>query len=346
MRSNTTLRTTALALGAALPLSVGAASAEQITVGAFGGVWEETLRKCVIDPYEAATGNTVEVVLGAPVQWLNQIAASPDQPPLDVIYMPSDNAFDVIERGLTEEITAEKVPNIEHLTEYFRTIGDGYGVVHNYGAMGLIYNKETVTEPPEDWKAFIEGVAEGKWYAAIPSVNYPGALSTVLWHFSDLYGGGVDNIEPGLEKMKAMIDSGTLIFWSDPNGVLNGLRSGELDIAMYWDGRAWSFIDDGNTETFNYVNPTPGSVAAMTWIQKVKNGSEAGWGFINAALDTKAQGCFASNIRYGVGNADAEFDPAVAHEITTFDELVFPPFKEINTKLSEWVEAWSREVAR
>lgn len=345
MRSIKTLRTTVVALSTVLPLSVVTASAEEITVGAFGGVWEETLRKCVINPYEATTGNTVQVVLGTPVQWLNQIAASPDSPPLDVIYMPSDNAFDVIERGLTEEITSENVPNREHLTEYFRDIGNGFGVVHNYGAMGLIYNKETVTEPPTNWQEFIEGVAEGRWYAAIPSVNYPGALSTVLWHFADIYGGGIDDIQPGLDKMKEMQNGGQLSFWSDPNGVLNDLRTGEIDIAMYWDGRAWSFIDDGN-DNFVYFNPEPGSVAAMTWIQKVKNGSDAGWGFINAALDTEAQGCFASNIRYGVGNADAEFDSAVAHQITAFDELVFPPFKEINAKLSEWVEAWSREVGR
>jgi len=36
-------------------------------------------------PFQKQTGKTVDVVLGAPLQWLNQIAANPKHPPLDVI---------------------------------------------------------------------------------------------------------------------------------------------------------------------------------------------------------------------------------------------------------------------
>src|SRR5690606_21489522 len=49
------------------------AAAADLAVGAFGGVWEQSLRKCAIEPFQKATGKTVEVVLGAPVQWMNQI---------------------------------------------------------------------------------------------------------------------------------------------------------------------------------------------------------------------------------------------------------------------------------
>lgn len=321
------------------------AAAADLAVGAFGGVWEQSLRKCAIEPFQKATGKTVEVVLGAPVQWMNQIAASPEDPPLDVIFMPSDNAFDVIDRGLAEKFTPEKVPNMANLESYFAEIGDGYGVVHNYGAMGIIYNKETVNEPPATWEEFVNGTIEGKWYASIPSINYVGSLSMNVWHFANLYGGGVDNIEPGLAKVKEMQEGGTLDFWSDPNQVLNGLKSGEIDIAMYWDGRAWSFIDDGNDE-FGYINPKPGSVAAMTWIQKVAKSDDLAWDFINSTLSAEVQGCFGSAIRYGVGNAKAKFDPAVQDEITKFDELVFPPFREITEVSSQWIEKWNKEIGR
>ncbi len=321
------------------------AAAEEITVGAFGGLWEQSLRECVVAPFEAATGHTVNVVLGAPVQWMNQIAASPNDPPLDVIYMPSDNAFDVVDRGLAEQFTLENVPNMASLPEAFQTIGDGYGVVHNYGSMGLIYNTETVSEPPASWEDFIEGVAEGEWYASIPGVNYPGALSTGLWNFANLAGGGLDDIEPGFETIERMQEGGSLEFWSDPNQVLNGLRSGAIDIAMYWDGRALAFIDDGN-ENFAYVTPSPGAVAAMTWIQKVTNSSDVGWEFVNAALDAEAQGCFGSRTRYGVGNASAEFDPAVRDQITKFDELVFPPFREMTEVQSLLIDQWNRRIGR
>lgn len=324
---------------------VTTATAADLTVGAFGGIWERSLRECVVDPFEAETGKSVEIALGATVQWMNQITASPNNPPLDIVYMPTDIAFEMIRRGLAQKFTEELVPNMKEVTPYFAEIGDGYGVVHNYGAMGIIYNKETVTEPPASWEDFIAATLEGKWVAAMPSINYPGSTS-VLWNLAELRGGGIDNIDPGISVIKEMQDTGNLEFWADPNQVLNGLQSGEFDIAMYWDGRAWAFIDEGNTEKFNYINPAPGSVAAMTWIQVVKNADPLAWEFANFALRKEVQGCFGSATRYGVGNGSAEFNETVAHQITRFDELTFPPFREIGELQNDWIETWNKEIGR
>jgi putative spermidine/putrescine transport system substrate-binding protein len=337
-----------LALGGLCALAIHAApvaNAADLTVGAFGGVWEQALRECAVAPFEAKTGKTVDIVLGAPVQWMNQIAASPSKPPLDVIFMPSDNAFDVVDKGLADKLTVETTPIIAKLAPKFAQIGDGYGVVHNYGSMGLIYNSKTVKNPPASWKEFFDRAAKGEWAVSIPSVNYPGALSTVMWHLAELYGGGIDNIAPAVDMLKKIKATGSLVFWSDPNQVLNGLKSGQTDIAMHWDGRAWAFIDDGNAD-FKYVTPKPGSVGAMTWIQKVKNGSDLGWDFVNSTLDAKIQGCFGSKVRYGVANMSATFDEKVKHEITRFDELIFPPFREIIKRQAGWIETWNKEIGR
>lgn len=334
--------------GAALLLLAGptAARAADLVVGAFGGVWEQSLRKCIIAPFEKKTGKTVDVVLGAPLQWLNQIGASPDKPPLDVIYNATETAYDAINRGLVDKFTTANVPNIAEEKPEFAGIPDGYGAIHNYGAMGIIYNSKTVKDPPKDWKAFVEGTVAGKWKASMPSVNYPsGGLTISVWLFAKTFGGGVDNIQPGLTQIKRMKDSGNLIFWNDPNSVLNGLKSGDIDLALYWDGRAYSFIDDGNSE-FKYYSPDPGVVVAMTWIQKIKNGSPLGYEFANTALSKEAQSCFGSAIRYGIANKDAQFDPKVANEITPTSILIFPPYKEIGAKQAAWVEAWDKQIGR
>lgn len=334
----------ALAGAAGMVAAGGAASAADLTVGAFGGVWEQSLRRCVIDPWTKRTGKTVDVLLGAPVQWLNQIAASPSKPPLDVVYLPTENAYDAIGRGIIDPFGLDKVPNMADLQPEFVKIGDGYGVVHNYGAMGLIYNPATVKDPPKTWKDYVAGTIAGKWKTAIPNINYPSAGLTIsVWRFADLYGGGIDNIQPGLDQVKKMWASGNATFWSDPNQVLNSMKSGDLDIAMYWDGRAWSFIEDGNPE-FKYYNPEPGAVTGMTWIQKVKNGSPLGFDFINTALSVEAQSCFGAAIRYGVANMKATFPPKVQVQITKYNEIVFPPFKDIPSRQAKWVETWNKEI--
>jgi putative spermidine/putrescine transport system substrate-binding protein len=335
-----------MVLVAAVLVAAGEAQAADLVVGAFGGVWEQSLRKCIIAPFQQQTGKTVDVVLGAPLQWLNQVAANPAKPPLDVIYNATETSYDAAERGLIDKFTSETVPNIALEKPEFASLTGGYGAIHNYGSMGIIYNSSTVKDPPKDWKAFVEGTVAGKWKAAMPDVSYPsGGLTISIWMFAKTFGGGVDNIEPGLAAVKRMRDSGNVSFWSDPNSVLNGLKSGDLDMALYWDGRAYSFIDDGNSE-FKYYSPKPGVVVAMTWIQKIKNGSPLGDQFANIALSTAAQSCFGSAIRYGVANKDATFDPAVAGEITPTDELIFPPYKEIGKLQSAWIEQWNKEIGR
>ena len=326
-----------------LPLQ---AQAADLVIGAFGGVWEQSLRKCMIDPWSKATGKTADVVLGTPTQWMNQIAASRGKPPLDIIYNPTENAYEAISRGLVDKFTPETVPNMLNISAQFAPLGDGFGTVHNYGSMGIMYNKKTVKTPPKTWQDFVEGTIAGKWKASMPNINYPSAGFTVsVWWFAKLFGGDVDKIEPGLAQIKKMQASGNIAFWSDPNAVLNGMKSGDIDLALYWDGRAWSFIDDGNTDV-GYYSPDPGVIVAMTWIQKVKGSTDLAYSFANFSLGKEAQSCFGSAIRYGIANKDAVFDPKVAHEITEASRLVFPPFKEIAALQGKWLETWNKEIAR
>lgn len=348
MRARTCGISRQLVFGAAALLIAGnpAARAADLVVGAFGGVWEQSLRKCIIAPFEKATGTKVDVVLGSPIQWINQVAASPDKPPVDVIYNATETSFAPAERGLIDSFTTQNVPNIAFEKPQFANITGGYGAIHNYGAMGIIYNSKTVKDPPKDWKEFVAGTIAGKWKASMPSVTYPsGGLTISVWLMAKTFGGGVNNIQPGLDAVKKMRDSGNLSFWTDPNTVLNGLKSGDIDLALYWDGRAYSFIDAGNSE-FKYYSPKPGVVVAMTWIQKIKNGSPLGFKFANVALSKEAQSCFGSAIRYGIANKDAVFDPKVAHEITPTSELIFPPYKEIGALQGQWIEQWDKEIGR
>ena len=82
-------------------LASHSAPAADLTVTAFGGVWEKSLRTCYIEPFQKRTGKSVDVVLGTPAQWVNQIAANPQKPPIDVILNLIDGAEDAKARGLS-----------------------------------------------------------------------------------------------------------------------------------------------------------------------------------------------------------------------------------------------------
>ncbi len=326
-------------------LATSAFSAD-LTVGAFGGVWEQSLRTCVVEPFEKQTGKSVQVVLGSPVQWLNQIAANPTQPPLDIVFTPTEQAYDMIGKGLADAFTKETVSVLPDLNPDLVAFGEGYGVVFDYGAMGVIYNAKKITKPIKTWDDFLSGVENGDFTATIPSISYPSALSAGLWNVSRTSGGDEKNAQPGIDRIKKMMAGGELDFWSDPNQVLNALASGEMDAAMYWDGRSWAFIVDGKHSDFKYVTPAPGGPAALTWIQKVKNSSPLGWKFVDIALGAEGQGCFASKTRYGVANLKAVFDPAVEPMITKYKDLSIPSYRDINTSREASIEAWNKQIGR
>ena len=74
------------ATGLAVLLASGASVlAADVTVTAFGGAWEQAFRKCYAEPHTARTGQSVEVIIGGPPQWISQIAANPSSPPIDVL---------------------------------------------------------------------------------------------------------------------------------------------------------------------------------------------------------------------------------------------------------------------
>ena len=76
-----------------------------------------------------------------------------------------------------------------------------------------------------------------------------------------------------------------------------GRKGGDIDMALYWDGRAWAFIDDNNGD-FKYYSPAPKVGVGLTWVQKIKNSSELGYDFVNTTLSKEAQSCFGSAVRY------------------------------------------------
>ncbi|MCC7280821.1 MAG: extracellular solute-binding protein [Acetobacteraceae bacterium] len=334
--------TLALALAGAL-LACAPALAADLTVAAFGGAWEKALRECYAQPFERASGKSVAISVGNPDQWLNQIAASPQRPPLDVVVLGLDALPGAMARNLLDPLDAANLPNMAQFGEAFVSAGRGYAAIMNYGGMGVLYNRSAVRTPPATWKEFVEGTIAGKWRAAIAGVNYPYSPLTTIWLLAHVYGGSIDNVDVAFQKIKEMRRSGNLVFWSDNNQVLNQLQSGEIDIASYWDGRAWAFIDAGHSD-YGFAIPAPGAPVSPSAMAKVRNGSPLAWQFLNTAMSAEAQSCFGNTIQYGVANRNAVFRPDVKPHITPPDQLLWAPFDEIARHTPAWVERWNKEI--
>ncbi|MCQ4160321.1 extracellular solute-binding protein [Roseomonas sp. GC11] len=334
--------TAALGLSA-LPHRPARAQGKSITVTALGGIWEEAVRTCFAQPYEKATGNRAQVLIGSPTQWLAQIEANPARPPIDALVTIPDLAIAAVQKGLVERFTVEKTPNLVHTPEEFIAPLDGHGVLFDYGVAGFTFHKGRVKQPPKSFAEFVERTAKGEWQASLPGIGYAVTPIMLIWAMAKALGGGVDNVDPFFEAVRKM--GRNVSFWNSPNDFENALASGDADIGIYFDGRTWAWSDSGASFA-GFLNPSEGGSINAIAIQKPKNASEEAWPYLDIMLSAEAQLAFAKKLNYGVTNRLVVYPPGLAERITPWQQAAFPPYAEIAAKRAAWVDRWNREIRR
>ncbi len=336
-----------ISVAAAVGLLVAPAAAlaqgskpDKIVVAAYGGIWADSVRKNFVSCFEKKTGVKVEVVTGESADWLARIRANPRNPPIHVVALAEADSLRAGQEGLLETITADKVPNFKDIPEQFYKPWNGLSVVQNFGALGIMYNKDVIKDPPNTWKEFIDNTAAGKYgkRVSMPSGTYTWGPE-FLWMLSRDNDG---NIDQTFAKLKAAA-ANVVKFWATPVEALNLYGTKEVDIMAYWDGRAVSFIDKGNPWTGFYI-PKPNTIAGSVLISKVKNAPEVAWDYIDCALSPEAQAGHSTSILYAVSNPKVVVADDVKAKLTSASDIVIPPYSRIFPEFPKWIERWNKEM--
>jgi putative spermidine/putrescine transport system substrate-binding protein len=331
------------ALGA-LPLGIRAATAQtsgRITVTSYGGTWEKAIREIYGPHFTKRTGVDIDVLLGGPPQWLAQIEANRQNPPIHTTLMSVELAIEGGRKGLFEKPTVEEVPNLKDVPQQFIDVVEGHGVCSNYGAALLGYHRERVKSPPKSFKEFVDRTARGDFRAALPGIGYAFTPTMLLWSLADIYGGGVDNVMPAFEAIKRMRPNA--VFWNSVTEFTGLLQTGEADIGVWFDGRIWEAYDSG-AKWLAMLNPEEGGAMIVTPVMKVANGPDIAWQFINTMLDPEPQLGFAKLQNYPVTNQRVVYPPELKERFTPWDKTRLPPFGKLAAVIPSWVDRWNREI--
>jgi len=314
---------------------------ERITVTTYGGIFETAMRETFVADFTRRTGIEVDLVLGTPLQWVSQVEASPQRPPLDVVLGSVNLIIEGGRKGLFEKPSADNLRNFNNVPASFVDMCEGWAISFNYGAMGLAYNKERISNPPTSFIEFIDRTEKGEWIASVPSINNPTAHTNLIWSLNDVLGGNIDDITPALDAIKRMKPN--LIFWTAVTDFLVQLKSGEADIGLYLDGRTWAEYEAGST-WIDFINPTEGAVMGPNAALKPVNANPWAWEFIDSMLDAEQQSKFADIMFYGMTNKDVVYSEKVAKRITPWEKTRLPPVDEIGKRIPLWVERWNKEI--
>lgn len=334
------LATSIMLISAAMSLQLTPAKAEDpLVVIASGGVWLESAKANFVACYKDRTGEEPEVLTLPSGDVLNRLRANPDNPPIHVVMLSEIDAIRAGEEGLLDQMTVEKVPNLADVPEIFRGQWNNYATISNFGAMVVMYNKEAIAEPPADWKTLIDNTIAGKYgdRVSFPAVTMAwGPMFT--WFLTTLYDGDEDVV---FAKYKEMLPN-IAKYWDSPVDAMNMFAAGEVDIMVYWDGRAYSFAEE-NEWAGAYI-PEPGAFQSAAMLGKVKNAPEKAWTYVDCVLSPEAQLGHSQMIKYPVVNSKVEYPEDLAKVLTPLEKVRQPDFRSFIDKIPAWVERWNREV--
>ena len=319
------------------------AQTPSITVTSYAGVWEEAVREIFVADFTERTGAQAEILVGNPLKWLDAIEANRSDPPIAVLVNSIDLATIAGRSGLVDKVDPSKLSNLADIPSRFVDMAEGWGVVFDYGSAGIAYNKDALPNPPQSIKAMVDRALAGDFVLSLPGIDYVYAPQILIWSLADVLGGGVENVDPTFEMLKALKDRNAVIFYRGVGDFLDQLAGGDAQIGIYWDGRTWAHFA-GGADWIAHIHPEEGSVLMPIVAQKVANAPEIAWEYIDTMLAPGPQLAFAEALHYGVTNAKVVYPPWLEERLVPWDDARLPPFERIGSKAPEWLSRWNEEL--
>lgn len=314
-----------------------------LVVNTYGGVYATAVNANFVASYIEKTGGKAEAVVDIPSAALSKIRATMPNPDYDLFIATANDTLRAIDLDLVEEIVPAKLPDLADIPAKSYTQWGNKAVSFSYGTGGFLYDKRKIANPPKTWVEFAERTAKGEFgrSVAIPSATQAGVLEACVFPIVDAFGGTIEKPDVGFDRLAKMAPY-VAKFYSDMSEVVQLMTTGEIAIAIYVDGRAWSFVDKNPWADF--VVPAKGGVFQSSQIMKVKKSPDEAWGLMNAFLNAKAAEGFVATIKYPVTNTKAHYPAAMATRVTKQEDILYPPFALIAKHTPELIERWNKEI--
>ena len=332
-------------LAAALALATPAVAQQTLTINSFGGAYEATHRKAVIEPFEKANNVKVNVVTLYSADALAQLRAQKAAPQFDVLHFSGGQEAVAAREGLLHKIAASELANAAEIYPFaLAGLERGEGVVMQLAVMGLIYHADKVKPAPSSWKDALDPKFRGHLVITDFGNSY-GLLSFLM--INRTMGGDLDNIQPGLDAMKGVLKDAVVIKASPE--IQQNFAQNDAWLAPYAQDYAFALRKAGFPARF--AAPSEGIAGSLITANVVAGRPSTALAikFVEASLRAEAQAMWAQDLRYSPVNRTTKLDPEIAADVVYGEDavkklVVFDPIK-IGEKRQGWVDQWNRLVA-
>lgn len=337
---------TSAALAAPSILRPGRALAEvgSLSFLTYGGLYADTQREAVLDPFAEATGISVNTMAGRDAISALITDSSTDNPAYDLVVL-SDVELHIALRqgGLLAELDPANLPHLPEIAEIANALPYSVGVSLN--PWGIAYNTDSPAQP-RGWADL--------WAYESPErivIQQPAAGSARLFNLcaAAIAGGGTwrDVDEIGFAKVKELREKGAQV--ADLGTSLSLFQNGDVDVLPMYNNETFALADGGFPAAF--VFPEDGIFSFGVWLAIPKtlppDRKAAAERLIDAFLDPAAQTRMAIGVNDGPTNPNAEIPPELAERILTPEKLsrtLQLDWDYIVDNQDRWIDRWNREV--
>ena len=332
-----------------LALAAGTAVAQKtLYVAAYGGSFEQTMRKEVFPPFEQQHGVTIEYVAGNSTDNLARLQAQKGHEQIDVALLDDGPMYQAVALGFCAPLA--KAPVYDALYDLAK-VSSGKAVMVGMNGTGIVYNKKYFDEQhwpaPTSWNDLKDPKFRQK--LVIPPLNNTYGLHALV-EFAKLGGGGEKNIEPGFKAFKDAIGPNVLVYEPSPGKMTELFQSNQAVIAIWGSGRAKALADTGFPAAFTY--PKEGGIALGVAACPVAGAADKpeAQSFIQYLLSPEAQAVLASGAGLGPVNKKVELPPdkraGIPYGPEQMNKLQVIDWDTVNQHREEWNKRWTREIER
>lgn len=310
-----------------------------LRVTTWGGNYQRTYES-VASEFENKYDCRIEWVVGSTADFTVRARAGQ----VDVVTNNLLYAVAGEKEGLWMDLDESKIPNMSDLYEKAKYSPQTVWV--NVGDYALAYNSKYVKEEPQSWDVLWNKDYRNR--VVLYSFNSPDVLSLAVIE-AEKHGGSFDNIEPGLQRIADLVNSGNVIAMIDIESQLVSLfEAEEAWLGPLTTGRIKDLWDRG-MDHIKLARPKEGTFPVITAMNVVKttDNPEMAMNFVNFALGKTAQEAFAIRNLYAPTNRTVEL-PAdfkyrdVLVQGDAFDRLYLLDPAKLNEVRGKWQEKFQR----
>ena len=244
-------KTTPIAAVAGLFMAASSALfAEELTISAWGGFFEETLAEKIYPGFTAETGIEVRsIAQPEDSAWMTQLMAAnrAGQAPADLSLVVDEVLIRGNEVGLWAELDPANMSGTEALIDGYVKLNDA-GKAYAVGALAFYTTCVTNTDYAADAPASWSELWDAKWDGKLGIVTTPN--SGLLEVTAKTFFGGYEIMETreGLEKVIAKIAElkpQVSLWYRDEGQFQQSLESGELNAGLYYHDVTMLSVWDG-----------------------------------------------------------------------------------------------------